>query len=89
MPFLQQMPRRRIVITGDFNDGPGLDYFEKRYLTHNVAGLIAGSPYEPQRMLRHAFVDLMPKEKNFTAEFFDFVDGKDRKVLLDHIFCFG
>jgi len=76
-----------IVVTGDLNDGPGLDYFERRYLTHNVAGLIAGSPFRPRHMLRHAFVDLMPKELNFTAQFDDFVDEiDDRKVLLDHIF---
>jgi hypothetical protein len=37
-------------------------------------------------MLRHAFVDLMDKEKHFTVEVFDFVDGLDRKALLDHIF---
>ncbi len=75
-----------IVVTGDFNDGPGLDFFERQYLLHNVADLIAGSPFVPQRMLRHAFVDLMPKEQNYTAEFFDFVDEVQRKVLLDHIF---
>ena len=76
-----------IVVTGDLNDGPGLDYFERHYLTHNVTGLISGSPFQPRRMLRHAFVDLMPKEGNYTAIFDDFVDDvKDRKVLLDHIF---
>ena len=76
-----------IVVTGDFNDGPGFDYFERRYLTHNVAGLIAGSPFQPKSMLRHAFVDLVPKDLNFTAEFDDFINQiKGRKVLLDHIF---
>ena len=75
-----------IVVTGDLNDGPGLDYFERRFLTHNVAGLIAGSPYVPQRMLRHVFVDTMDKALNYTAEFHDFVDGVNKKVLLDHIF---
>jgi endonuclease/exonuclease/phosphatase family metal-dependent hydrolase len=84
--LFEQNPQAKIVVTGDFNDGPGLDYFEKRYLTHNVAGLIAGSPYEPQKMLRHAFVDTMPKEKNYTAEFFDFIEEKQKQILLDHIF---
>ena len=76
-----------LIVTGDYNDGPGLDYFERRYLTHNVAGLIAGSPFQPQFMLRHAFIDLMAKELNFTAIFDDFVDDiQNRKILLDHIF---
>lgn len=76
-----------VVVVGDLNDGPGLDYFERSYLTHNVAGLIAGSPFHPRRMLRHAFIDQMDKEQNFTAIFDDFIDEIDnRKILLDHIF---
>ncbi|MGF1552165.1 MAG: endonuclease/exonuclease/phosphatase family protein [Paracoccaceae bacterium] len=79
-------PDARIVVTGDFNDGPGLDYFETNYLAQNVAGLIAGSPYHPQVMLRHAFVDVVNKEDNFTAEFYDFVEEEERRLLLDHVF---
>ena len=79
-------PEAPIIVTGDLNDGPGLDFFERRYLTHNVAGMIAGSPFQPGRMLRHAFVDTVAKEQNFTAIFDDFIDEIDnRKVLLDHI----
>jgi hypothetical protein len=36
-----------LIVCGDFNDGPGLDYFEERYLTHNIAGLIAGGSFNP------------------------------------------
>jgi len=76
-----------IVLTGDLNDGPGLDFFEHRYLTHNVAGMIAGTPFHPQTMLRHAFIDLMDRDLNFTAIFDDFIDNiRGRKILLDHIF---
>ncbi len=75
-----------IVVAGDFNDGPGLDFFEERFLTHNLADLIAGSPFEPRRMLRHSFIDVMPKEKNYTAEFYDFIDERQKRPLLDHIF---
>ena len=75
-----------IIVTGDLNDGPGLDYFERKFLTHNVAGLIVGSSFQPRRMLRHAFLDSMPKEHNYTAIFDDFVAGiTNRTVLLDHI----
>jgi len=75
-----------LIVTGDFNDGPGLDFFERRYLTHSVAGMISGGPYAPRMMLRHAFIDTMAKEDNWTAEFHDFVDEVDRRVVLDHIF---
>jgi endonuclease/exonuclease/phosphatase family metal-dependent hydrolase len=81
-----QDPKARLIVTGDFNDGPGLDYFERLYLTHNVAGLVAGSPFDPTRMLRHAFVDRMKREDNWTIEFYDFIDARRRKALLDHIF---
>jgi len=38
-------------------------------------------------MLRHAFIDTMDKDKNYTAIFDDFVDNvTNRKILLDHIF---
>ncbi|WP_119167281.1 endonuclease/exonuclease/phosphatase family protein [Algihabitans albus] len=75
-----------LALIGDFNDGPGFDYFEKRYLTHGLANTLAGSPYIPPRMLRHGFVDDMPKDLNWTAIFDDFIEEvEDRKILLDHI----
>ena len=75
-----------LAVVGDFNDGPGFDYFEKRYLTHGLANTLAGSPYIPPRMLRHGFVDEMPKELNWTAVFDDFIEEvENRKILLDHI----
>jgi len=54
---------RAIVAAGDLNDGPGLDSFERHYLTHNVAGMIVGSPFTPQRMSRHGFVDQVAKQE--------------------------
>lgn len=80
-------PNTGLIVTGDLNDGPGADYFERLYLTHNVAGMIAGSPFSPQRMLRHAFIDIMAKELNFTCSFDNFVEEiDDQPLLLDHIF---
>ncbi|MGF1606146.1 MAG: endonuclease/exonuclease/phosphatase family protein [Rhodothalassiaceae bacterium] len=76
----------RIAVLGDLNDGPGQDLFERVYLTHNVIAAIAGSPFQPRRMLRHAFIDRVNKEDNFTYRFDDFIDEiADRPVLLDHI----
>lgn len=76
----------RIVVLGDLNDGPGQDRFEQLYLTHNVIATIAGSPFQPRRMLRHAFIDKVNKEDNYSYIFDDYVEGiNDRPVLLDHI----
>lgn len=79
-------PEARIIVAGDLNDGPGTDFFETRYLINNVVGVVAGNPFNPRRMLRHAFIDRMLKAENYTARFDDFIDGiRDRAVLLDHI----
>jgi hypothetical protein len=79
-------PEARIVVMGDLNDGPGVDFFETRYLIHNVVSVVSGNPFDPRRMLRHAFIDRELKERNFTSRFDDFIDGiPDRPLLLDHI----
>ncbi|PYE83892.1 endonuclease/exonuclease/phosphatase family protein [Pseudoroseicyclus aestuarii] len=79
-------PEMRIVVTGDFNDGPGQDYFEQRYLTHNVTDILLGSTFYPQLIFGHALIGRVPPQALFTARFDDFVDGvMDRPLLLDHI----
>jgi endonuclease/exonuclease/phosphatase family metal-dependent hydrolase len=79
---------RAVIVTGDFNDGPGSDYFERHYLTHNLAAMLAGNPFDPPKMFRHGFIDRELRERNFTAIFDDFIDEiDDRKILLDHILC--
>lgn len=76
----------RIAVLGDMNDGPGVDFFEEHYLINNVVAIISGNPFNPRRMLRHAFIDRELKERNFTARFDDFIDNiRDRPLLLDHI----
>lgn len=83
---LEADPEARIAVVGDMNDGPGVDFFEARYLINNVVAIIAGNPFNPRRMLRHAFIDRQLKEQNFTARFDDFIDDiPDRPLLLDHI----
>jgi len=73
------------VVLGDLNDGPGLDYFEKRYLAHNVTDIILGSAYQPEWMLTHAQHDV-PVADRYTAVFDDFVESvPNKKLLLDHI----
>jgi hypothetical protein len=52
---------READIDGDFNDGPGIDYFEDRYLTHNVTDILLRSTFRPEMLLRHAFLNAFPK----------------------------
>lgn len=83
-------PEARIVVAGDLNDGPGVDFFEQHYLIHNVVAVVSGNPFNPRRMLRHAFIDRELRDRNFTARFDDFIDGiRDRPLLLDHILLSG
>jgi endonuclease/exonuclease/phosphatase family metal-dependent hydrolase len=83
--IMAQDPSRKIVVMGDFNCGPGMDYFEGRYLAHNSTDVLLGSAYQPEWMFKHAQHDV-PVTDRFTAVFDDFVTGeKHKKLLLDHI----
>lgn len=78
-------PDARIVVTGDFNDGPGRDFFERSYLTHNVTDILLGSTFYPDLIFDHPILPRTPVAAQFTARFDDFVDGvMDRPLLLDH-----
>lgn len=84
--ILTDDPEARIIVAGDLNDGPGVEFFEQHYLIHNVVSVVSGSAFAPRRMLRHAFIDRELKERNFTSRFDDFIDNiPDRPLLLDHI----
>jgi len=75
-----------IVVTGDFNDGPGIDHFEKHYLTYNVTDILLGSTYYPDLLFGHAFLERIPEDDRYTAIFDDFVDEiSGRRLVLDHI----
>ena len=74
-----------IIVLGDLNDGPGLDYFEELYLSHNVTDILVGSAFEPEWLFAHAQHDVQAADR-YTAVFDDFVTGENGKhVLLDHI----
>ena len=79
-------PSERVIVVGDFNDGPGKDFFERSYLTHNVADIVLGSTFYPDLIFRNPILDRMDSAKLFTARFDDYVDNvQDRPLLLDHI----
>jgi hypothetical protein len=78
-------PTAAIVVLGDLNDGPGQDYFERLYLAHNVTDILAGSPYQPERVFNDAPADASVADR-YTAVFDDFVtDEQNKQLLLDHI----
>ena len=78
-------PAAAIVVLGDLNDGPGLDYFEELYLTHNVTDILVGSAFRPEWQFTHAQHDV-PAADRYTAVFEDFVPTRQpRRLLLDHI----
>jgi hypothetical protein len=84
--IIEADPNRLIVVTGDFNDGPGVDYFEKWYLTHNVTDILLGSTYYPDLLFTHALIGRVSPQELYTAIFDDFVDEiPNRRILLDHI----
>ncbi|WP_370399161.1 endonuclease/exonuclease/phosphatase family protein [Sulfitobacter sp. JB4-11] len=75
----------RIVVTGDWNDGPGRDLFERSYLTHNVADIVLGSTFTPELIFHHPLLAHVQTPSLFTARFDDYVDDvQDRPLLLDH-----
>lgn len=75
-----------ILVAGDFNDGPGFEFFERNYLTHGVADIILGSTYFPDLQFSHSLIGRVPTNQLFTAIFDDFVEGiNNRPILLDHV----
>ena len=73
-------PQARVIVLGDLNDGPGQDYFEEKYLAHNVTDILVGSAYQPGLAMIHAQRDV-PEAQRYTAVFDDFVEQQpDRKL---------
>lgn len=75
----------RMMLMGDLNDGPGMDYFEENYLAHNITDILVGSVFDPESLFEHAQHDV-PRANRYTAQFDDFVENvKNKKLLLDHM----
>src|SRR5262249_31769307 len=61
------------------------DYFEERYLTHNVTDILIGSAFSPELIFAHALHDVTSADR-YTAIFDDFVtEENDKHLLLDHL----
>lgn len=74
-----------ILVAGDFNDGPGKERIERRFLYHDLIGTLQGEVFFAQRFLNHALFDA-PQEERWSVHFRDRLDpGRDPRILLDHI----
>jgi hypothetical protein len=81
-----QVPNPAIFVMGDFNDGPGKEWFEDRFLFFDLIGNIQGDVFFAKRYLFHALFDF-PQELRWTAKFADFVvnETTPQPILLDHL----
>ena len=81
--LLEHDPAANIILCGDLNDGPGSDYFERNFLTHSVVDRVFGSIFHRQRQLTHVLLN--GDSTDYTAKFFDFIEGQERELIIDHI----
>ncbi|MCC6403531.1 MAG: endonuclease/exonuclease/phosphatase family protein [Fimbriimonadaceae bacterium] len=81
-----QTPNPAIFVMGDFNDGPGKEWFEDRFLFFDLISNIQGDVFFSGRYLFHALFDF-PQDLRWTAKFADFVvnETEPKPILLDHI----
>ncbi len=76
-------PLAQVIVTGDLNDGAGTDFFEANFLTHSVVDRIFGSVFWPDRQLVHVLFH--GGSLDYTAQFYDFIAGETKDLVLDHI----
>jgi endonuclease/exonuclease/phosphatase family metal-dependent hydrolase len=83
--FLAKDPTTHIVVAGDFNDGPGIGFFEQFYGILNPLDALLGSSFYGTKTLYPLLG--YPSDTVFTCEFDDYVDNvRCKRVLLDHVF---
>lgn len=81
----EQVENPAIFVMGDFNDGPGKEFFEERYLFFDLLSNIQGDVFFARRFLNHALFDAQA-DLRWTVDFQDYVDpNRDPHILLDHI----
>ena len=78
-----------VIVSGDMNDGPGMDFFEEYYLLFDSVDVLMGNSFHKEAMLfpllnQKHFVS---PEDQFSCVFDDYIDKiNQKKVMLDHIF---
>ena len=82
---LKQDSKKALVVMGDFNDGPGRRYFEKKFLFYDMIDVLMGTLMSPEKIMTHVLAGY-PADNRFTSKFKDFLNKKaSPKLLLDHI----
>jgi len=76
-----------VIVVGDINDGPGMDFYESRF-GKSAVEIIMGSIYEPDAILKNYI--RMPKWGRYgwspsSSNFRDKFTGSKVNVLIDHI----
>lgn len=88
----EQLEKPAIFVMGDFNDGPGKELFERRYLFFDLISNVEGGIFSANRSLNHALFDY-PDSLRWSVMFKDFTDQETtqdpapqtKRILLDHI----
>jgi endonuclease/exonuclease/phosphatase family metal-dependent hydrolase len=79
-----------LIVSGDFNDGPGMDFFEENYLLGDCVYSLLGSTFNNRTKLLYSILDrdkYVPRDEQWSVIFDDYVDEEqDKRALLDHIF---
>ncbi len=78
-----------MIVSGDLNDGPGMDFFEEFYLLFDSVDALLGTPFSKTKCLESMLIrsKFISKPNQWSCEFDDYVDNvKGKRVLLDHIF---
>ncbi|MEM8572577.1 MAG: endonuclease/exonuclease/phosphatase family protein [Pseudomonadota bacterium] len=85
----RNQPDPAVFVLGDLNDGIGQEYFERRYLFHDLISNLQGDVFFARRFLNHALFDYGTdslENHRWTVSFSDAWDpGKPAEILLDHI----
>jgi hypothetical protein len=79
-----QVQSPAVFVLGDLNDGPGKEHFERQYLFFDLMTNVQGSVFQASKFLNHALFDY-PDHLRWTARYHDFIEGEERRILLDHI----
>ena len=80
-----QEPSPLIFVMGDANDGPGKEFFERRFLFFDLISNLQGDVFFAQRFLNHCLFDFADALR-WTARFNDRIEPtRPPELLLDHI----
>lgn len=78
---------KKVIVMGDLNDGPGMDYYEFQF-GKSAVEIIMGDIFDPDKVLRSYMG--RPKWGNFgwspsTTRFYDKITGDPINAIIDHI----